>query len=341
MERGDPDGMRGVRGAQAAWFGGARALRLDYPLISRQVELGGLGAYLSSLREYGLVFKGTLRVTPLAKPIVDSFWSSKTKSSGNRYEKYALKALDLERRTIPRAVSGLSLKRVGDHSRLTAIKKRPNQQERLWRILFAQAKDGSTLPISQQLVGADNDGEVFTEPILRGILRNKWGEVDATVKQKVRAAIAFGRLSTHLLCCFDRAYGYVDSHGWIADVRNVASTAFPESDLVTTRKLCSAVQKAAGCRKFGELKFHGPQFLSLVNKLMNADPTEALEHLLAFHMAVQRARRGSGAWFRREKDKLVMQVAGYGGFRKEQHFPSFKLNVARRLLEDLGRLNDG
>ncbi|WP_075083651.1 hypothetical protein [Mariniblastus fucicola] len=340
LERGDPDGMRGVRGAQAAWIGGDRALRLDYPLISRQVELGGMGAYLSSLREYGLVFKGTLRVTPLAKPFVDFFWTSKTKSSGNRYERYALKALDLERRTIPRAVSGLSLKRVGDRSRLTAVKKRPDQQERLWSILFAQAKDGSTLPISQQLVSADNDGEVVIEQILRGILRNKWGEVDSTVEQRVRAAIAFGKLSTHLLSCFDRAYGYVDSHGWIADFRHVASAAFPESESATTRNLCNAVQKASGCRKFGELKFHGPQFLSLVSKLMDAGPAEALEYLLAFHVAVQRTRRGSGAWFRREKTKLVMQVVGYGGFRKEQHFPSFKLNVVRRLLADLGRLND-
>ena len=73
LERGDEDAMRGVRGATRAWRGGNTPLPLDFPLISRQSELGGLGAYLSSLREYGLVFPGSLRVTPVAREMLDSF----------------------------------------------------------------------------------------------------------------------------------------------------------------------------------------------------------------------------------------------------------------------------
>lgn len=75
LARGDEDAMRGVRGATRAWFPGNKPLPLDFPLISRQNELGGLGAYLTSLREYGLVFPGSLRVTPAARDILASFWS--------------------------------------------------------------------------------------------------------------------------------------------------------------------------------------------------------------------------------------------------------------------------
>jgi hypothetical protein len=46
LARGDEDAMRGVRGAKRAWFPGGRPLPLDFPLISRQNELGSLGAYL-------------------------------------------------------------------------------------------------------------------------------------------------------------------------------------------------------------------------------------------------------------------------------------------------------
>lgn len=83
LERGDEDAMRGVRGATRAWRSGNTPLPLDFPLISRQSELGGLGAYLSSLREYGLVFPGSLRVTPAAREMLDSFWSEPRERNWN------------------------------------------------------------------------------------------------------------------------------------------------------------------------------------------------------------------------------------------------------------------
>lgn len=46
LPRGDEDAMRGVQGATRAWFPGPKPLPLDFPLIERQSELGGLGAYL-------------------------------------------------------------------------------------------------------------------------------------------------------------------------------------------------------------------------------------------------------------------------------------------------------
>lgn len=72
--RGDGDAMRGGRGALVAWRPGNGALPLDFPLISRQQELGNLGAYLSPLQRAGLVIDGTLRSNSAALDVIDSCW---------------------------------------------------------------------------------------------------------------------------------------------------------------------------------------------------------------------------------------------------------------------------
>ena len=80
-----------VGGGKRAWSPRTTPLPLDFPLISRQNVLDSLGAYLSSLREHGLVFPGTLRVTPAAKAILDAFWGEQgERESSPRYEDYAL-----------------------------------------------------------------------------------------------------------------------------------------------------------------------------------------------------------------------------------------------------------
>ena len=66
-----------------------------FPLISRQNELGGLGAYLTSLREYGLVFPGSLRVTQRqGRSSTLSGQSHRERDWSHLYQEYALSALD-------------------------------------------------------------------------------------------------------------------------------------------------------------------------------------------------------------------------------------------------------
>ena len=341
LVRGDEDAMRGVLGAKRAWFPGTTPLPLDFPLISRQNELGGLGAYLSSLRECGLVFPGTLRVTPAAKAILDAFWGEQgERESGRCYADYVLEALDLDNATIPRKRGLLTLAGLGRRSRLSCLIRgsRTEQQRRLWEALFFNARDGSTLALSNQLISAEHDGVEQPEPILEGFVARRWGELGPEISTKVRIALAFGRIARVLLSRFHRAYGYVDQHGWVANFGEVAGAAFPEDGMTELRTACAAVLEASGASRFRKLAFHGSELLSLLGKLASSDATNCLEHLLSFHQRVQRSRRGGGTWLRREHEKLVMQVAGYSGYKSEVVFPGFKLGVVRRLLVDLGRL---
>ena len=155
LEQGDEDAMRGVRGAIRVWKPGSGPLPLDFPLISRQSELGGLGAYLSSLREYGLVSSDSLRPTPAAQGMLECFWSEQGERSWSQvYESYALKALELKSRNIARSSGRLTLSGLGKRSRLSSLVQRARtaQQKRLWNALFISATDDSTLPLARQLV---------------------------------------------------------------------------------------------------------------------------------------------------------------------------------------------
>jgi len=271
LERGDEDAMRGVRDATRAWRGGDAPLPLDFSLISRQSELDGLGAYLSSLREYGLVFPGSLRVTPAAREMLDSFWSEPSERNWSHlYEEYALEALDFESPTIARS-SGrrLTLAGLGKRSRLSSLVRRGRtvQQGRLWNALFGAARDGSTHPLAERLVVAHGDGVDAPEALLEGLLAGHWEELTSDLVNKVEVALAFGRLARALLRQFDRAYGYVDEHGWVADFDAVAQASFPDKEATRLRGLCEALLSARDAYRFRELQFHGPDFLKLVEKL--------------------------------------------------------------------------
>ena len=341
LPRGDEDAMRGIRGATHAWFRGSRPLPLDFPLIARQNELGGLGAYLASLRLYGLVFPGSLRVTPAANLILDAFWSEQGERDMTRvYEDYAIEALDFRKSTIARERGRLTLAGIGKASRLSSLvqRSRTKQQSRIWEALFPAARDGSTLPLAERLIAAHQDGVNEPEPLLESLLAGRWGDLAPSVSGKVEVALAFGRLARVLLSRFNRAYGHIDQHGWVADFNDVAVASFPSDEMEVLRSVCSGVLKATENGRFRKLQFHGPELLKLLVTLADAGPNDCLTHLLDFHRGVQRSRRGGGAWLRDEQGKIVMQVPGYNGYKSDASFPSFKLNIVRQLLADLGRL---
>jgi hypothetical protein len=229
---------------------------------------------------------------------------------------------------------------VGRRTRLSVLtaRKRTAQQDRLWQALFLAARDGSTLPLAHQLIAAHTDAVTNPRALLEGFVAGRWGALPDDVQRKVELALAFGHLARALLERFNRAYAHVDTHGWVADIDDVARAAFPVDEAAQLRITGQAVLQAAEHGRFGKLQFHGPQFLTLLRKLADAPPTEALEHLLAYHRSVQRSRRGGGAWLRSEQRKLVMQVAGYNGYKSEPSFPSLKLDAVRQLLADLGRI---
>lgn len=339
IDRGDVDAMRGIRGAKRAWSRNDGRLDLDFELISRQNELGGLGAYLSSLRAYGLVYEGTLKVAKPAEELLNAFWGETGQhDTQGRYEEYALDALDLKSNSIARNRGQITLTGIGKRSRLSSIGSQGKQQQRLWKALFLDAKDGTTLPLAQGLIEADREDIDEPEHLLEGLHAGHWQKLSDDVSNRVEIALAFGRVARVLLSHFNRAYDYVDRHGSIVDFEAAAHVAFPDREIAKLRSVARGILKATDASQFNKLRFHGPEFLTLLKQLVEVDPIECLRRLLHYQLVVQRSRRGGGAWLNDENGKLAMRMASYNGHKSPAAFPTLKLDVVRRLLSDLGKI---
>jgi len=343
IERGHDDSMRGIRGARRAWKPGNGPLPLDFELISRQSELGGLGAYLSSLRLHQLVGPGSLRVTPLAGDIVDAFWSEKgARDMARTYENHVLTAMNPKATTWKRVgKSGLlTLAGLGIRSRLSSIHapERAAQRERLWNVLFKHAKDAGTPQLASSLIAAHAKGISEPEPLLAGMARGQWGLHAADLRQRAELGLAFGRLARWLLDAFNRAYRHVDEHGWNCETASASSAAFPREQDDLLRTLSTALTGCELGSRLDGLAFHGQGFMALVRSLGRGSATDRLRRLLHYHGQVQKTRRGAAPWLQEDGGRLVMKLPGYTGHRAPADFPPLKLHTVRQLLFDLDRL---
>lgn len=342
LDRGDPDAMRGVRGATRAWFGGDRPLPLSYTLISRQSELAGLGAYLSSLRHHGLVLPGTLRPSPAAEELLAAMWDEPGGPRIASYDEYALDAMEPGRKTIDRKRHGLTLARVGVQSRLSTLADlgRKEQQDRLWRVLFEQARDSVTHRMSELVRRAANDpapvldAEAFFDAALEG----RWGTLDPVVHDHLATARAFAHLARALLGRFNAIYGSVWRRGFTPPPTHVASDAFPLENATCLRDACAALLDAPLAHKLRALPVHGHALVHTIDAIRQAaSGDEMLAIILEYHHRVQRERR-RGDWLRSGDGRIVLDVTGYNGHRGEARLPSLKIPAVQQLLRDLGRI---
>jgi hypothetical protein len=338
LERGDPDAMRGIRGAKRAWRPGPSKLDLGYMLISRQLELGGLGAYLSSLRATGLVIDGTLRPSVIARDIIDAFWDDvRERDHRRRYESYALQVLDQTRSQIERKHGNLTLGRLGECARLTAIRKRPEQQARLFERLLGSGADGNTRVITQLVQRAYSAGITAARELLDAAIAGQLGALPGPLVSLLRGARALGDATVELLDYFNRVYRLVYRSG-IPLRADVARETLRDQHRTRLQAVCQAMTEEPEALALRTLPAHGNAFVHLVSQLVHLGPDDALDALLAYHGKVQRERRGGNGWIVEEGDRLLLGLSNYQQHEADVRFPDFKLGVVRSLLHDLGQI---
>jgi hypothetical protein len=340
LTRGDEDAMRGVRGASTAWRSGSGALQLDFPLISRQQELGNLGAYLSPLRRSGLITDGTLRPSPAGLDIIAGFWDEADNKHRGRYDEYAMLALDRTRRKIERTNANLTLRRVGEESRLSSLNARTRaaQQERLYEALFERARDPFTLAVST-LVEAAAKADVFApRSLLTEAIAGRLGPVDAPLRDLLMTALRFGDVMQALLGAFDRVYQLLHDSGWVSPAAKIVNEALDAATVSSVRAACQLLLDSPRVNDLRALPMHGGPCVRLAEELTTATGEAALDALLQYHAIVQRERRRGDGWIRSEAGTLRLVVTSYTARPDAVRFPSFKLDTVRSLLVDTGRL---
>lgn len=342
LPRSDWDVMRGVRGATKAWTAGGSTLPLDFALISRQQELGSLGAYLVPLRKSGLVHDGDIRPTPAALEILDAFWDDpKQRDHTGRYERYALAALSLETPRIARTHDGLTLGAIGRRSRLSSLVElgRREQQKRLNEVLFEAARDATTRDVAAFVEAAAKAGVREPRQVLSETIRGTFGAPDPTLRELLETALRFGDFMRAAVAAFDRAYAAVRDAGWFAAPETASAQAFGGAALKRMRAVCSRFLDAPCLAQIRKLPLHGAACVALAERFGAATEREAFDQLLRYHEAVHSERRRGGGWLREESGKLVLAVTSYRARPAAPRYPTFKLDAVRMLLADVGRLS--
>lgn len=338
LTRGDPDAMRGVRGAQKAWFSGENPLPLGFQLISRQSELGGLGAYLIPLRDLGLVFPGTLRITPAASSIVAAFWEEPdAEARGSRLDTWALDSLAPSCTQVQRKAHGIRLATLGERSRLTSVLGRQCQQDRLFDAIITQAPP-PTHELARHVQAAIRVGIDDPRELLQTLIAGQFGAVDPSLRDLLALALAYGDVVVCLRDLFDAAYREVMDAGNLVARAKVVQNASTSTRIDALRSAAAALLAAPELRRIRQMPAHGVAFLRLLELLVPASPAEALDLLLRYHRQIQRARSSGSSWISEHGDCLRADLTHYTGHQSAAPFPGFKLFILASLLRSTGRL---
>jgi hypothetical protein len=338
LTRSDPDAMRGVRGAQRAWFSGDNPLPLKYTLISRQSELGGLGAYLIPLRDLGLVYPGTLRVTPAAGPIIEAFWEEvDAPAHSSRFDNWALSVLAPSCTHTERKFQGIRLATLGERSRLTSILGRQRQQDRVFEAVLTQAPPPTaelTRLVQTALLAEVDD----PRELLQGLLDGRFGTVATSLRDGLALALVYGDIAVCVRDLFDAIYRELMETGNLVARAQIIANAVTIARLDTLRGAASALLGTPELRRLRQLPAHGAAFVRLLELLVPATPAEVLDLILRYHRQIQRARSSGSSWISEQGDTLRADLTHYTGYQFQAPFPGFKLFILASLLRTTGRL---
>ena len=335
--------IRGIQGVTRAWTerrGGAQSLA--YTLISRQLELAGLGAYLSSLRAHGLVADKMLRPTPIGAALAGRMWSDDGRLDPE-LESFVDRALEPGRDEVPERVGRQTLASLGRRCTLATVRQRTGLRTELDRLLFGPENRSRPLAVLPEmavaLAAAWGDGVRDLPGFLMGLEAGRWGERSPAVLENARVAIAVARTATVLRVAFDRVYRrLIEPYELTLEA---ARDALAGPDLQSAWSQARATwDGTSAARRVGQLAVHGPAFVSAVRRAGGGTPAELLDAALGLHTQVERDRGRTSAWITRTPSHLLVQNTRWRSWHDDptRWVVHYKHATLLSLLRDLGRL---
>lgn len=337
------DAMRGKNGVVRAWRSRGGRLPLDYPLISRQLELGAMGAYRSSLVEHGLLSPDVLRPTPIGAELAERMWAKD--EPGDKLDGFVRECLKPGTTDAPEQYGHATLKSLGYRCRLSIVRQRPDLQARLGALLVDDHPPPIALRVLPEMtrwfVAARADGVTDPRTFLDGVAAGRWGEPSTEVARNARVAVVFGDLASALRACFDRAYRAVLDGGYQAPFASVAGACLLDADGAGHVAACLAAWRdSPDTARMVRAEAHGGAFAAAAAALDPARPSDFLAHLLNLHRQVQLARGKSGAWLSQDGDRVMLEAGNYRSWSLDGRdwVVGYKQGTMKELLRDLGRV---
>lgn len=336
MKERDPheSGLRGKRGALRAYNSTTKTLGEGYKLLSRQLELGGLGAYRSSLERFGLIKNYSLSLTMLGRELAEKFLPV-GKNMGTQYQDMIIDSMYQER--ILDKNGRATIQNFGEYACLDYYQHINND-------------DGERELLRQIII--ESDPATYATAMLALPLQGLWGESMLDFFEAVANTHPSDQSLANARDCFQTIYHFERlSTGLNTAFCTMVQSAFEQGDRITMHELESEIMPILSSIIDGALarqliespKYHemtdyyyGTEYLTLIS-LLSTDIScgQFIRALLKLHQQVE-SKRGSGFWAEIEGDSIIV----YSGYEyaqtnmNRQH--SYKVDNLFSLIADVG-----
>ena len=322
-------GLRGKKGAVAA-FANKKIIALDsrYKLLSRQLELGGMGAYRSSLEGLGLIYDTTLRLTQQGRQLAKCFIKNSS------YDKLILKALKQKKLILKNGRA--TVRSFGYHARLDGFNDSDetyhNEEQELLREYILNNE--KTYMPAGLIYFLQSENSIET---IKNICGHKSGhDQQKQVVSTYRTILAFEELAillNDILCSvIELAYGNA-GQTTILDCANNCKVLIGDAAGEKIRNLMSS-EKYSVIRN----SFHGMDFDTFLKKQAdNMDYEHFIIDLIHYHANIM-IRRRTGEWMYIEGSKVKVNN-GYDYTTKSKgksYLHDFKIPNIQTIIDDTG-----
>lgn len=323
-------GLRGKRGAITAYHNKIMSLANEYKFLTRQLELGGLGAYRTSMESLELI-KQDLNLT-------NKGWNlAKTFGVNNSNDNIVLKAI--KNKVIVKKVGRTTLNSFGYHTCLDGFTFNDFRHVEEKQLLKEYVLDDTQNYTSISFIYnncIDNDPwegikricniEPTTDEQLRVI------EAYKTIQNFEVLSIAIYQLWCNIIKLAEENIGRIS-------ISQCAIICKPRIDEIITSQLIYKLMTSAYYLNIAE-SLHGINLDGFISKFYNADAIDYsafIIELIKYHGSIM-DRRNSGAWMIIDGGDIIV-LTGYNypkRFEDILYLHNYKIPNIVDLIEDLG-----
>ena len=324
--------LRGKRGALKAHEDGSTTLGNDFKFLTRQLELGGLGAYKTSMEALELI-DSLLNLTHKGEKLAKAFVDTAT------YDRLVLKAINQQR--IVEREGRVSLKSLGYHTGLDGFTFTDGfhapERELLREYLMDSPKNNISVNYILSCYDTENNNVLQTiENIVNSTASTERGqriiEGFKTILAFENLAILFNRLWCAIIKAAEEQFGTISVPECVLNCKEQLRDIFETNvikELITKSNYSAIIES-----------YHGSGFQYLLSnclKNQGVDYGAFIIDLVKNHNRVMEKRSG-GAWIAIDGINLIV-MNGYDYPKKTENLPylhSYKIPNIMTLIKDTG-----
>lgn len=332
-------GFRGKRGAINAYKSGINTL--DFHFLRRQLDLGGLGAYRTSMEDLELI-RNDLSLTNLGRDIAREFLPK-------YYDDFIIEAIEsaAKGKRIPLSRGKASLKSLGYHGMLDLWSHNSFDHKEERNLLKAAVIENQKNIVAISYIVKENDkliGNGKPQQIIENVCRRKGRTTcGKNVILGFNTILAFEKLSTALTNIWCEIILSAFENVGRINIDDCVNKISEDLDSLCSKGLISNLISTAGYRYIcGSL--HGSEFDCFIRKYISMDKSmykHFVYELIEYHNQVMAKR--SGSWILSDRNEIIV-ISGYEYAKsnhKKQWIHNYKIDNIKQLVYDTGWIDNG